>query len=345
VYIYERNFWGSGKRLPAGGGIAAPFFSPHIDEVYAQLDIVREATLPLAFYRQLKNRKLSFQEAKQEMQHERFQRKRVAITKLGDLRDERAVLTLVAVVEDKLFVAPKDFEPEQKSRLRKAAAAALGKIGGPVALAKLNDLLNSKDPKERKMASEDGFSGASGGQAATHLLTALKKEMDLEVKAKIIIALGNIGGGLSNQAKELIVKELIRQMENKELIRQVALENNTAKEVLRAAIEALGKQRLKSATEPLLTQLNKLHQDEILAEAIVIALGNIGDEGAVNLVVVMLEVHAKKRVRSAAALALGKIGGSKAMAALKRRRDLEKEQSVKSDILKAMTPVIHWTFP
>jgi HEAT repeat protein len=327
VYIYERNFGGSGKRLPAGGGIAAPFFSPRIDEVYDQLSIVREGGLPLELHRRPEIRRLSFSE----IQVLRFKRKLDAIAKLGDLKDERAVLTLVAVVEDKLFVAPKDFEPQQKFLLRQEAAAALGKIGGQVALAKLNDLLNSKDPKERMMASR-GFTDAAGGQAANILLTALKKETDPGVKAQIIFALGKIGGGLSNQVKALIVAELIRQME-------------TGKDdVLRAAIEALGKLPLKSATEPLLKQLAKLHSVEHLAESIVIALGNIGDERAVNLVVTMLEVHTKKRVRSAAALALGKIGGSKAQAALKRRVNLEKEQSVKSDIFKAMTPVINWRF-
>lgn len=327
MYIYEHNFSGSGERLPTGEGIAAPFFPTPIDEAYDQLNIVREGGLPLEFHRQPEIRRLSFSE----IQDLRFKRKLRAIAKLGDLRDERAVLTLVAVVEDKLFVAPKDFEPHQKLLLRQEAAAALGKIGGSVALAKLNDLLNSKDPKERMMASR-GFSGAAGGQAATSLLTALKKETDLGVKAQIIFALGKIGGGLSNQVKASIVNELIHQMEN----------NKDA--VHLAAINALGELRLKSATEPLLKQLNKWHSVEHLAAAIVIALGNIGDERAVNLVVVMLEVHTKKRVRSEAALTLGKIGGLKARAALKRRLNLEKEESVKSDILKAMTPVIHWTF-
>lgn len=328
MYIYERNFWGSGKRLIVGGGIGAPFFSPHIDEVYDQLAIVREGGLPLEFHRRPEIRKLSFSE----QQTLRFRRKLDAIAKLGDLRDERAVLTLVAVVEDKLFVAPKDFEPQQKLLLKQEAVAALGKIGSSVALAKLNDLLNSKDPKERMMASR-GFSSAAVEQSATILLPALKKETDLGVKAQIIFALGNIGGGLSNQAKELIVKELIRQMEN-----------NTDKEVLRSAIEALGKLQLKSATELLLKRLSKLHSDKGLAEAIVIALGNIGDKRAARLLVVMLEVHTEKRVRSAAALALGKIGGPEARAALKRRLNLEKEENVKSDIVKAMTPVLHWTF-
>jgi len=325
VYIYKRNFWGSGKR-PAGRGIAAPFVSPRV-EVNDLLSIVREGQPPPSLNADKNIRQLSFSER----QALRFKRKLDAIIRLGDLRDELAVLTLVAAVEGK-FVAPKDFEPEQKALLRQEAATALGKIGGSVAIAKLNDLLNSKDPKERMMAAR-GFSGAVGGQAASALLTALKKETDAALKAQIIFALGNVGSVLGNmQEKEAIAKELISQMENNKDV------------VHLAAINALGELRLKSATEPLLKQLSKLHSVEHLAAAIVIALGKIGDERAVNLVVVMLEVHAKKRVRSEAALALGKIGGSKARAALKRRLNLEKEASVRADILKAMTPVIHWTF-
>jgi len=300
-------------------------FSP--GGVYDQLDILREGGLPLDFYRRPEIRQLSFNE-RQDLS---FQRKRAAIAKLGDLRDERAVLTLVAVVEDKLF-APKDFEPQQKLLLQQEAVAALARIGGPVALSKLSDLLKSKDPKQRMMAAR-ALPGTAGGQAATGLLTALKAETDDAVKAQIIFALGNASSVLGNlQERESIAAELIRQMES------------SKDAVHLAAINALGKLRLKSATEPLLKQLKKWHSVDYLAVAIVSALGEIGDEGAVDLVVVMLQVHVKKRVRSEAARALGKIGGLKARTALRSRLNHEKEESVKTDILKAMTPVIHQTF-
>jgi HEAT repeat protein len=327
VYIYERSFSGFGENLPAGGGGSRPFFSPAIDEAYDQLDIIREAGLPLEFHRRPEIRALSF-EKRQDMES---LRKLKAIFRLGELKDQRAVLTLVAVLEDKIFPI-QSYSPAQKLLLQNAAAESLGKIGGSVALSKLSDLLKSKDPKERMMAAR-GFPGAFGGQAATDLLTALKTETDADIKAQIIFALGNAGRDLGNmQEKQSIATELIRQMEN----------NKDA--VHLAAINALGKLRLKSATEPLLKQLTKWHSVASLAEDIVRALGEIGDERAVDLVVVMLEIHVKEGVRSEAALALGKIGGSKARAALKRRLNQETKDSVKANILKAMTPVIHWTF-
>ena len=203
------------------------------DGVYEQLNIVREGPLPLTDYDSPELRQLSIPDRRAALQTLRFKRKLAAIAKLGDLRDKRAVSALIAVVEDKLFVAPKDFEPLQKSLLQKEAVAALGKIGGPVALAKLSDLLKSNDPKERSLAT-GGYSAAAGGQAATDLLTALQKETDAGVKAQIISALGNIGAGLSDPEKEPIVKLLIHEMEN-----------STGDVLPRAAIDALGKIKLK----------------------------------------------------------------------------------------------------
>lgn len=167
------------------------------------------------------------------------------------------------------------------------------------------------------------------------MLTALKKETDPSVKAQIIFALGNIGGGLSNQEKELIVKALISEMEN------------NIGEVQLAAINALGRVKLKSATDALLKQLKLWHSVADIAQDIIRALGEIGDDKAVDYLVIILEKHGSKFVRSEAAKALGKIGGSKARAALKSRLNQETEDSVKADISKAIhgPPVIlHWVF-
>jgi HEAT repeat protein len=301
------------------------------DGVFDQLSIVREGTLPLELWRRPEIRRLSFSE----IQDLRRRRKQEAIAKLGDLRAERAVLTLVAVVEDKLFVAPKDFTAQQKLLLKQEAVVALGKIGGRVALSKLKDLLNSKDPKERLMAAR-GFSEAAGTQAVAILLAKLKQETDAGIKSQIIFALGNVGNGLtSNQEKQLIVRELIREMEN-----------NTGR-VQSAAIRALGKIRLKSATDPLLKQLRLWTSIATLAQDIIWALGEIGDARAVEILVIMLEKHGSNSVRSQAAVALGKIRGSKALAALKRRLSQEADAMVKASISKALIPppqYLRWMF-
>lgn len=259
-----------------------------------------------------------------------FKRKWNAILKLGDLRDQRAVLTLVQLLEDKIPV--REYSPVQQSLLKQAAAESLGKIGGKVALSKLSGLLKSKDPEERKMAAR-ALPGVAGGQAATDLLTALQAETDADLKAQIIFALGNAAIFVANmKEREAIAAELIRQMEK---------EKDT---VRLAAVKALGKLRLKSATEPLLKLLTAEHDVEHLAAEIVTALGEIGDARAVDLLTIMLRVHTKKRVKIEAALALGKIGGSKARAALKDRLKLETDVDVKAAIHKAMTPVLRWTF-
>jgi HEAT repeat protein len=307
-----------------------PPTDPKLAELYQQIEIIGETMLPYEIWHRLKNVGLS----KSDQDSMLFKRKLEAIAKLGDLRDERAVKTLVAIIEDQIF-GVKRLDPQQKLLLQQEAVAALGKIGGPVALAKLNDLLNSKDPKERIMASR-GYSGAAAGQAVTDLLAALKNEKDAGIKSQIISALGKIGSGSSsNQEKELIVKELIREMEN-----------NTG-EVPLAAINALGEIKLKSATEALLNQLKAHLSIERLVQDAVRALGEIGDDRAVELLVIILQKHGSKIVRSAAAVALGKIGGSKALAALKSSLSTEKEPSVKADISAAIhrkPAILHWTF-
>ncbi len=290
-----------------------------IAELNDQIRIVGETILPYEIWHRLENVALT----KSDEDNMLFKRKLEAIVKLGDLRDERAVMTLVAVLEDSIF-AIKRLDPQKKLILQQEAAESLGKIGGTVALSKLNDLLNSKDPKERLMASR-GFSGAAGGQAVADLLAALKKETDAGIKSQIIFALGNIGSGSSsNQEKELIVKELIREMEN------------STGAVQLAAINALGRIKLKSATEALLKQLKQHLSIAALVQDIIRALGEIGDDRAVELLVIMLEKHGSKFVRSAAAIALGKIRGSKALAALKSRLSQEIEDSVKADISTAI---------
>jgi HEAT repeat protein len=294
---------------------------------YDQLGILREATLPLADYNDPELRNLSFSDRFIAIQSRRFQRKFAAIVKLGDLKDKRAVLALIQIVEDKLFTAPNDFTPDQKLLLKQEAVSALAKIGGPVALAKLNDLLNSKDPRERMIAAR-GYSGASERGAVADLLTALKKETDAALKSQIIFALGNVGSGLGVKAKQTIVTELISQMDN------------STGDVKHAAVNALGRIQLKTATEPLMKQLSLWQSVPLLAADIVRALGDIGDDSAVDIVVIMLEKHASASVRGEAATALGKIRGDKALAALRRRVSQETDSVVKAAIRKAIGPTI-----
>jgi HEAT repeat protein len=188
------------------------------------------------------------------------------------------------------------------------------------------------DPQERKLAA-GALRGAAAGQAAADLLAALQAETDADLKAQIIYALGNAAIHVGNsKERAAIAAELIRQMEKE-------------KDPVRlAAVQALGKLRHKSATEPLLKLFVAEHDVEALAAEIVNALGEIGEEKAADLVAVILRVHVKKRVRIEAALALGKIGGAKARAALKERLAQETDADVKAAIHKARTPVLRWTF-
>jgi HEAT repeat protein len=327
----QRQPKGKGTPQPAASAWSVPPSPvPLHSDLDEQIAIISETMIPYEIWHRLENVGLSSSQEEDIL----VKRKLEAIAKLGGLRDERAVITLIGVLEDTVF-GVKRLQPKNKAVLQEEAVEALGKIGGQAALSKLHDLLNSQDPKQRALATR-GFSGSSGGQAATDLLARLKQEKAANIKFEIITDLGKIGAGLSsNQEKEAIAKALINEMEN-----------NTG-DVFRASITALGRLRLKSATDALLKQLKLWLSIPAITGDIIRALGEIGDDRAVDDLVIMLEKHGSKFVRSQAAIALGKIGGSKALAALKRRLNQESEDSVKADISKAIhgTPaILHWTF-
>jgi HEAT repeat protein len=302
-------------------------------EVNEQLEIVRSGMPPLDYYRDRTNRAKSFDDRLSE----HFRIVLTAIYKLGELKDQRAVLTLVRVLEDTLWGTPKrGFSSTQKLLLQQAAAESLGQIGGTAALTKLNDLLKSKDPKERLMAGR-AFAGATGSQAVTDLLTALKKEKDAAIKAQLMSALGKVGRASGNRKeKELIVKELIGEMEK------------GPQDIQIAAVNALGAVALKSATEALMKLARQHLGIAPLVSDVARALGEIRDDRAVELLAILLKDHGSESVRREAALALGKIRGPKALTALKSRRSKEKDARVRAAISTAIhgePAVLKWAFP
>jgi HEAT repeat protein len=318
------------QRQPAKTKGSRP--APPFEQVNEQLAIVREGTLPLEKYRDPKVRSLSFDE-RVILQ---FQRTLAAIYRLGELKDQRAVSTLIGVLEDKIWGQPaRGFSASQKQMLQQAAAESLGQIGETSALTRLNDLLSSKDPKDRLRGGK-AFAGATGGQAVIALLAALRKETDVPVKAQIMRALGNVGrSSSSNSEKELIAKELVRVMESSSL------------DLQQVAVNALGVLRVKTAVAPLLKLARQHLGIAGLVSDIAAALGEIGDNQAVELLAILLKDHGSPLVRSQAALALGKIRGAKALAALRASRGREKDRGVKASINLAIhgkPATLQWDF-
>ena len=251
-----------------------------------------------------------------------FKRKLQAVNRLGELKNEDGVITLIALIDDKIAGVQR-LDATKKAILRSAAIDSLGQIGGTAALAKLNDLLNSQDPKEKAMAIH-ALSGASGSQVVANLLAALKAEKSIDVKASIITALGKVGAALGTQEKEAIAKELVARMKGTDM-----------GEVHGASIRALGLLKLKSSTTPLLEQYRLWLSDPKKTQDIVEALGEIGDDAAVDSLVPVLTTGSKF-VKIEIAKALGKIGGTKAIAALKKRLTVEADDDVKKAISKAI---------
>ena len=298
-------------------------------EIYDQLETLRNSgTLSDFEYRDKDLRELSFDDWKVEIQIRRARKFSAALKKIGELKDQRAVSLLIDIVEDKI-IGPNDFTDKQVLSLKEETLATLARIGGSVALWKLHELLNSKDPNERTMGAR-ALSAASGRVAVADLHLALAQETDVTVKSQIIRSLGQVSG-LDAKTTQTIFTELIDIIEKSPI------------DLRRAAVTALASMQLKTATEPLIKQLKDHHGIKEYAAAIVEALGNIGDDRALEILVIMLENHGSPLVRGEAATALGKIGG-KGIAALKGRLKQEKDAVVIFAIKRALMQNLHWEF-
>jgi len=300
--------------------------------LHEQLKILREAgTLEFSEYESVERPKGDMKAWAHEVMILRHKRCTAALERLAELKDQHAVPLLIDIVDDKVF-GPLDFDDDHKRTLKEETLTTLAKIGGSVALWKLHELLNSKDPNERMMAAR-AYSAASGRVAVADLRIALMQETDDALKIQIISALGKVSG-LDTKTKQTIVTELLSLMEH------------LTTDVKRAVVNALGRLQLKTATEPLIKELKAHLGIALLVADIVRALGNIGDDSAVDILVLMLEKHGSLSVRSAAASALGQIGGSKALDALKRRLNQESDSFVRAVIRQALgsLPILHWEF-
>lgn len=305
------------QRQPAPVGQQAPPVVAPLASLNDQIAIIGETQLPWAIWRDPRNVRMSADDVENEL----VKRKLNALSMLGDLHDERAVPTLIAVLDDTVY-GVKRLQAANKAVLVREAAIALGKVGGAAAGARLTTMLGGKDPRDRGLAAES-LAGSTGPQSATDLLARLQVESDPDVRFQIVVALGKTGAGLSDAQKAPIVSALIPIMEG-------------TGDLTIAAVVALGRLGLRSATGPLLKKLRLWISLDDMTQVIARALGEIGDPAAVEMLAIVLTKHGSKGARAAAAAALGKIGGTKAAAALKGALRTEKDAAVKAAITNAM---------
>jgi HEAT repeat protein len=295
-------------------------------DVYEQIRIIGEVNLPY----QVKDNNPALR-AKPDKDI-LVDRKLIAAEKLGDLRNQGAILTLVAVLEDKV-PGVAQFDPMNKSLIVATAAEALGKIGGPQAVAALTPLLNSTDLQKRKIATV-AFKHMRGKDVATELLARINKESDPDVKTDIIIGLGDVGQDLGNTPEtRLAVDELIKNLSTlKTATKTISL--NQLKWQRINTIKALGKLRDKRATADLTKAIYDWRSDPGVLKNGMEALGLIADPAAVDSIDIWLRLSPDSSVRLAAAEALGKTGGKQALAKLQKR--LESKQETDPKVLQAI---------
>jgi len=229
--------------------------------------------------------------------------RRRAAEALGKLRDARAVDPLIAALKDQNMYACK------------AAAGALGQIGDPRAVEPLIAALSNENGDVRKAAA--GALVKIGVPAVEPLIAVLRWDKDVRQGQAAAGALGQIGDARAVEPLIAALKEEIRS-------------------VRRDAATALGQIGDARAVEPLIAALKD--QDMYTCEAAAEALDNLGwqphrsETGAVYWVakrqwnrcveigtpavkplIAALKDKDNKRVRAAAAGALGQIGDRRAV--------------------------------
>ncbi len=256
--------------------------------------------------------------------------RREAATALGEIGDFRAIEPLIAALKD--------------GRVNRAAAGALGKIGDTRAIEPLTVAL--KDAARDMRQASAGALGEIGDARAVEPLIATLKDSDSNVRKTAIGGLGQIG---DTRAVEPLIAAL---NDNDSNVREAAagalgkigthaveplitLLKGTNSEVCKAAIEALdeigwrpGKDENGSiywvtkrrwdkcietggpAVEILIDTLK--NSDSSVREAVIGALGDIGDARAVEPLIAALK-DSDSNVRKAAIGGLGKIGDTRAV--------------------------------
>ena len=206
---------------------------------------------------------------------------------------------------------------------------------GAEAVDQLAKMLDSAELPTRKMAAR-AFRHLRGWKAGLEVVLRLGAEPDLEVKANIALALGEIGpdlaaGGLTN----LMAGELIKVLDGIK-----ARDENY--QLLKYTVISLGKFRDKRATKPLIRILMDWRYKGEVPLFGIEALGAIADPDAADFLDTWLRLAPSGPIRIAAADALGAIGakpgGEVSLGKLRKRLDsnLEKDLNVIQAIRKAL---------
>lgn len=231
-----------------------------------------------------------------------------AAVALGELRDERAVGPLIAVLCD------------ADRAVREAAIAALTAIGEP-AVEPLGSCL--ADPNLTVQESAAAILASIGDARVADRLMASLASADWVVRMYAARALGRIGEARAVPALMPLLQDTVKAV-REEAAGALAKLGPTAVPVLIEAlthqewlvrlhaVEALGKTRSPDAVEPLLHLLFN-DRDSSLREDAVRALGEIGDARAVEFLLMVLK---EPGLRPLAADALGRIGDQRAVPAL-----------------------------
>jgi HEAT repeat protein len=206
-----------------------------------------------------------------------------AVRALGEIGGEEAIALLRQAFADR------------SGGMRMCVASALGRIGGEDALKLLEGAIGDKDVEIRVTVA--AALGATRGDKAVGVLEKMMADPDVKVRRAVASALGRAGG-----AKSLtVLKSMLNEKDSS---------------ICRAAITALGDVGGEEVFAPIEKAL--ADQDVYTVCAAIDALGSLGGEKACILLEGALKHRDAFFVGSAAATALGVVGGDRAFSIIKR---------------------------
>lgn len=218
---------------------------------------------------------------------------------------------------------------DESWRVRQMSVEALGRIGETEALELLIRRLDDEDERVRGVVPR--ALGAIGDDAAVEpLINAMNTDPDSGVRHQATQALGEFRGervvrslinALDAQDTRVVMEAMssLAKTGDESAVGPLAQRLNAERAIRLRAAESLGRLGDPRALEPLVSALDQGNAE--MRATVVLALGELGDPRAVEpLAEALKNTEEDVAVRTAAAQALGMIGGEEAIEALRAVR-------------------------
>lgn len=230
-------------------------------------------------------------------------------------------------------------ETDPSVAARKVSAMALGELSGPGVLPCLTKVLAKDKDHTVRQAAAEALAGLDDPKAVPALMTALRADQDQRVRAECARAVGNLGG-------QAVVPELIAvsaKETNATVRARLAatlgeLQDRRSVPLLVTWIHAARKESVPPTNGVVVPEIDAdefdFGSDAGVASAAATALGNVGGEEAFRALMSQCGTETNEQIQTSLCEALGVIGDPRALPALLAA--LREETASKSSVVEAL---------